>query len=75
MTLPSQKRYSEAFKLKVMEELLDGKWKSVGEASMAYGVSTAGIHKWMRTLGFECLKGRIIYVNTHTDVNSPCFSC
>lgn len=69
MALPGQKRYSEAFKLKVMEELRDGKWKSVGEASMAYGVSTAGISKWMKALGFEYLKGRMIYVKTHSELD------
>lgn len=69
MVLPGQKRYSEAFKLKVMEELRDGKWKSVGEASMAYGVSTAGISKWMKALGFEYLKGRMIYVKTHSELD------
>ena len=71
MALPGQKRYSEAFKLKVMEELRDGKWKSVGEASEAYGVSTTGIHKWMKSLGFEYLKGKMIYVKTHSELD-PC---
>lgn len=69
MALPGQKRYSEAFKLKVMEELRDGKWKSVGEASAAYGVSSTGIHKWMKALGFEYLKGRIVYVKTHSELD------
>ena len=32
-------RYSEAFKLKVMEELRDVKWKSVKEAAMALRTS------------------------------------
>ena len=32
-------RYSEAFKLKVMEELRDAKWKSVKEAATAYGIA------------------------------------
>ena len=69
MALPSQKRYSEAFKLKVMEELRDGKWKTIGEASVAYGVSTTGISKCMKALGFEYLKGRMIYVKTHTELD------
>lgn len=69
MALPGQKRYSEAFKLKVMEELRDGKWKSIGEASIAYGVSTTGISKWMKALGFEYLKGRMIYVKTHSELD------
>ena len=33
MSLPSQKRHREAFKLKVMEELHDEKWKRVKDAA------------------------------------------
>ena len=69
MALPAQKRYSEAFKLKVMEELRDGKWKTVKDAARAYGVSDAGIHKWMKALGFDYLKGRIIYVKTRSEAD------
>ena len=62
-------RYSEAFKLKVLEELRDVKWKSVQEAARAYGVSDMSIYKWMRKLGFEHLKGRLIYVKTRTEAD------
>ena len=31
-------RYSEAFKLKVMEVLREAKWKSVQEPAKAYGI-------------------------------------
>ena len=41
--MKDKKRYSEAFKLKVMEELQDGKWKTVAEAAQAYGVSARGV--------------------------------
>ena len=49
-----------AFKLKVMEELRDGKWKSVTETATAYGISYNTVYLWMRALGFEHLKGRMI---------------
>lgn len=62
-------RYSEAFKLKVLEELRDGKWKSVQEAACAYGISEKGVRYWMKRLGFEHLKGRIIYVKTRTEID------
>ena len=62
-------RYSDAFKLKVMEELRDAKWKSVKEAATAYGVSDIAIYKWMHKLGFEHLKGRLIYVKTRTETD------
>lgn len=32
-------RYSEAFKLKVMEVLREAKWKSVQEPAKAYGIA------------------------------------
>lgn len=63
------KRYSEAFKLKVMEELRDAKWKSVREAATAYGVSGMSVYNWMRRLGFEHLKGRLVFVKTRTEAD------
>ena len=62
-------RYSMAFKLKVMEELRDGKWKSVSGAATAYGISYNTVYVWMRALGFEHLKGRLIYVKTRTEID------
>lgn len=62
-------RYGEAFKLRVMEELRDARWKSVKEAALAYGVAEVTIYKWMRRLGFEHLKGRLIYVKTRTETD------
>ena len=61
--MKDKKRYSEASKLKVMEELRDGKWKTVADAAQAYGVSAQGVRYWMKRLGFEHLNGRIIYEN------------
>ncbi len=62
-------RYSEAFKLKVMEELRDAKWKSVQEAAKAYGIAEMSVYNWMRKLGFEHLKGWLIYVKTRTETD------
>lgn len=62
-------RYSEAFKLKVMEELRDAKWKSVQEAARAYGIAEMSVYNWMHKLGFEHLKGRLIYVRTRTELD------
>ena len=62
-------RYSEAFKLKVMEELRDAKWKSVQEAARAYGIAEMSVYNWMHKLGFEHLKGRLIYVKTRTEAD------
>ena len=67
--MKDKKRYSEAFKLKVMDELRDGKWKTVADAAQAYGVSAQGVRYWMKRLGFEHLNGRIIYVKTTTEID------
>ena len=67
--MKDKKRYSEAFKLKVMEELRDGKWKTVADAAQAYGVSETGVRYWMKTLGFAHLNGRMIYVKTTTEID------
>ena len=67
--MKDKKRYSMGFKLKVMEELRDGKWKTVAEAGEAYGVTSAGIRYWMKRLGFEHFNGRIIYVKTTSEVD------
>ena len=67
--MKDKKRYSEAFKLKVMEELRDGKWKTVAEAAEKYVVSAPTVSYLMKQLGFEHLKGRIIYVKTTSEVD------
>ena len=67
--MKDKKRYSKAFKLKVMEELRDGKWKTVADAAQAYGVSAQGVRYWMKRLGFEHLNGRIIYVKTTSEID------
>ena len=61
-------RYSEAFKLKVMEELRDGKFKSVKEAAIGYGIAEMSVYNWMHRYGFDHLKGRLIFVKTRTEV-------
>ena len=33
------------------------------------GSVTTGISKWMKALGFEYLKGRMIYVKTHSELD------
>ena len=69
VVMRDRKRYSEAFKLKVMEELRDAKWKSVQEAARAYGIAEMSVYNWMHRLGFEHLKGRLIFVKTRTETD------
>ena len=69
VAMKEQKRYSVAFKLKVMEELRDAKWKSVQEAAKAYGIAEWSVYTWMHKYGFEYLKGRLVYVKTKTEID------
>ncbi len=69
MVKSNRKRYSEAFKLKVMEELRDGKWKTVADTAAAYGIAHQTVWNWMSHLGFEHLGGRVLYVKTRTEVD------
>ena len=57
--MKDQKRDSMGFKLTVMEDIRDGKWKTVAEAGEAYGVTPTAIRYWMNRMGFEYLKGRV----------------
>ena len=41
----------------------------VADAAEAYGVSETGVRDWMKTLGFEHLNGRMIYVKTTTEID------
>ena len=69
METKDKKRYSDAFKLKVMEELRDGKWKSVADVVKAYGLSETGVRYWRKRRGCEDLNGRIIYVKTTSEID------
>ena len=69
MDKKDRKRYSEAFKLRVMEELRDGKWKTPTEAALAYGMTAQCVRNWMERLGFGHLKGRLISVKTASEID------
>jgi transposase len=59
------RRYSEAFKLKVVRELESGEVGSMEEARQRYGI-TGGttIQGWLRRLGKNQLLGRVVRVET-----------
>lgn len=67
--MKDRKRYSPAFQLRIMEELRDGKWKNPTEAATAYGICPQNVRNWMKRLGFEHLKGRLIYVKTTSEID------
>ncbi len=56
-------RYSEAFKLQVVRELEQGRFKSIREARRAYGVrGTATVDAWIRRFGKDHLLGKVVHV-------------
>jgi len=55
------KRYSEAFKQKVISELSSGKYLKT-EAAKVYGISIGSIHQWLNKSGKRELLNKIVYV-------------
>ncbi len=56
-------RYSEAFKLKVVNELEAGKLSSIGEARERYGIrSWSTISDWLRKYGKNHLLNQVVIV-------------
>ncbi len=56
-------RYSEAFKLQVVRELEQGRFKNPWEAGRAYGVKgTRTVARWVRQFGKEHLLGKLVRV-------------
>lgn len=63
-------RYSEAFKLQVIRELEDGRFRSPFEAGRAYGVKGGGtVAYWLRRYGKNRLLGKVVRVETPKEVN------
>lgn len=58
-------RYSEAFKLNVVDELSRGRFGSVNEASSAYGIRGHGtVYRWVRQYGRQDLLPKVVKVVT-----------
>ena len=64
-----QKRYSEAFKRHVCEELKSGRWTSTREAALAYNITRATMTKWLDALGYSHIRQRIMHVKTPAEVS------
>ena len=58
------KRYSEAFKLTVVREIADGRWRGPLEAAEAYRVSWNAVSHWMDTYGYGHLRKKVVRVET-----------
>lgn len=58
-------RYSEAFKLKVVKELEEGKFKSIQEARELYGIFGGNtVQLWLKKYGKNNLLGKVVIVQT-----------
>lgn len=56
-------RYSEAFKLQVVEEIESGRFRSSYEAAKAYGITGKGtVERWLRQSGRERLVKKVVRV-------------
>jgi len=58
------KRYSEAFKLTVVREIAEGRWRGPLEAAEAYRVSWNAVAGWMDRYGWGHLRKRVVKVET-----------
>ena len=63
-------RYSESFKMKVIQELSEGKFASIAEARELYGIhGRSTIQSWMRKYQRTDLLPRRIIVQSENDVD------
>jgi len=56
-------RYSEAFKMQLVQELESGKFDSIEHARRTYGIGgTTTVQKWLKKYGRNDLRARIVHV-------------
>jgi len=61
-------RYSEAFKMQVVQELESGALSTVAEARRRYGIrGQATVQSWLRKYGKNHLRNKVIKVQTPND--------
>lgn len=65
----TRKRYSHAFKMKIMEEIRDNKWKNGSEAAKMYGIPGPLVYNWINKLGFSHLKSKIVEIKTMEEID------
>jgi len=61
LTQKITKRYSEAFKQKVISELCSGKYSKT-EVVKVYGLSVGSVYKWIKESGRKELLNQVVYV-------------
>ena len=58
------RRYSEAFKRQVVEEMESGKFKTIFEAERSYGLGNGTVRKWMEKYGRDNLFPKLVRIET-----------
>lgn len=61
-------RYSEAFKLQVIEQIENGTYTN-NQAARIYGCSTGSIHNWLKAYGRNHLLNKIVRVETMNETD------
>lgn len=64
-----RKRYSHAFKMKIMEEIRDGRWKSGSHAAKMYGIKDSLVYKWIDAMGFSHLKSKVMEIKAMEEID------
>lgn len=63
-------RYSEAFKLQVLRELEEGRFRTRAQAARTYGIRGQGtIEGWARKYGKNHILGKVIRVETPKEID------
>ena len=65
----NQKRYSEAFKRMILDEIRSGKWAAPHAAAKAYGIMPATVSGWMDAAGLTHLRRRTVEVKALSEVS------
>jgi transposase-like protein len=65
----NQRRYSEAFKRQVLDEIRVGKWSTPYAAGKAYNISPTTVTHWMDEGGLTHLRGRTMEVKALSEVS------
>lgn len=64
----NQKKYSEAFKRKVIDEFRQGKWATPYAIAHAYGMRPITASSWIDAAGLSHLRGRTVEIKTLGEV-------
>jgi len=65
----NQKRYSEEFKRKVMDELRQGEWATPYALARAYGISPFTVRGWIDAAGLTHLRSRTVEIKTLGEIS------